>query len=108
MKYILDTHAFLWWIGDHDDLSDTARGNYRRSGKRNILQCCFRLGNRHKNKEPENWLFQDKWDEFIESNIRTNNFLIMPINLAHSILLRSLPNTHRDPFDQMLASPVFA
>ncbi|MEQ9552713.1 MAG: type II toxin-antitoxin system VapC family toxin [Coleofasciculus sp. G3-WIS-01] len=101
MKLLLDTHTFIWWDSQPNKLSQKA------------LSLC---------QEPENmlllsvasiWEIQIKLQlgklklnlplaELIESQQKTNNLEILPITLRHVLVLESLPNPHKDPFDRLL------
>jgi len=44
----------------------------------------------------------EPYDIFIEREITTNDFRILPIEPKHTAVLTTLPFHHRDPFDRLL------
>ena len=102
MKYLLDTHAFLWFINGSIELSPKAKS---------IIQ------------NPKNAIFlsiASFWEIAIKLNIGKlaidmpfeemkkeadkNDFQILPIQFEDTLLLTSLELFHKDPFDRILIS----
>lgn len=103
MKYLLDTHVFLWLNFAPEKLPDP------------VLASC---------KSPETQLFIShvtpweiqikhqigklRLDEPISTMIKVqqedNQMQLLPIHLSHIYALRDLPAIHRDPFDRLLIS----
>jgi PIN domain nuclease of toxin-antitoxin system len=101
MRYLLDTHAFIWLDSIPVNLSAK------------VISIC---------KDPANLLFisvASIWEMQIKINAgkltlpkpltdiiqwqRENNSIqILPVNLPHIFALDKLPVHHRDPFDRML------
>jgi len=101
MKYLLDTHAFIWLDSIPDQLSSKA-----------VIIC----------KDPANILYVSLasiWEMQIKISAgklqlpkplaeiiqwqQQNNFIqLLPITIQHIFTLDSLPQYHRDPFDRML------
>lgn len=97
---LLDTHAFLWWLADHPNLSHRARhaivdeaddvfvsaasvweiATKRRIGKLNLVP------------------FQDG----IEAEIEAERFHTLTVTAAHAEKAGGLNHVHKDPFDRML------
>ena len=83
MKYLLDTHAFLWWIDDSPRLSAEARrviGDGRNqiffsaaSGWEIAVKC--RLGKLELPRVP---------GKYIPEQVRLNDFQVMPVELSHA------------------------
>lgn len=97
MKYLLDTHVFLWWLQNPHLLSDRAR---------------VAIAN------PQNFVFVSSVS-FVEIAIKETigklkaegdpaaelancRFYELPLTIAHAAALRALPPIHKDPFDRML------
>jgi PIN domain nuclease of toxin-antitoxin system len=40
----------------------------------------------------------------LDTQIQTNDFQILPIEVAHTALVTTLPFHHKDPFDRLLIS----
>jgi PIN domain nuclease of toxin-antitoxin system len=102
VKYLLDTHVFLWWIlGDLRlptavrKAIESARGNVfisvaslwellikTRTGKITLPDI-----------SPENFLLRE---------IQANHMEILTIHAPHVFEAAALPPHHKDPFDRML------
>jgi PIN domain nuclease of toxin-antitoxin system len=103
MKYLLDTHALLWWLNDHERLSPDAR---------EIIG------------DPENDIYvsaASAWEiatKFARGRlsgafvilpdfagvVEQEGFRELPINSTHMVRSAMLPGDHRDPFDRILAA----
>jgi PIN domain nuclease of toxin-antitoxin system len=100
MKLLLDTHAFIWFVENDENLPSRIR-----------IQI----------EDIENDIFisiVSLWEIAIKtslgkleiaidipamiSKIEANGFSILPIFPEHTICVSSLPFHHRDPFDRML------
>ena len=103
MKYLLDTHAFIWFITEHRRLSQRA-GNIIKDRNNEIFfsaasawEICIksRLGRLTIEGDPE---------LFIVNQLAENRFRSLPIQISHSVYTLHLPEIHKDPFDRMLIS----
>lgn len=102
MKYLLDTHAFIWWDSEPSKLSVQ------------VLAIC---------QDPTNILFlsiASIWEMQIKSQLGKLTLLVplatvierqfanrigaLPISIPHIHGLEGLPSHHRDPFDRMLVA----
>ena len=107
MKLLLDTHAFLWWIGDDARLSVPAReaiadpGNEVSVSVASAWELAIKTGLGR--FEPDGDL-----GPFIEDQIRLNAFSVLPVKLEHAVSVSSLPAHHRDPFDRLLVAQAAA
>ena len=97
MPYLLDTHILLFWYDNPKLLSDKARA---------IIE------------NPNNVVFISSvstWEIAIKKSlgklnvpdrlfdlVKNGDFLELPITIAHTKKLLSLPDHHRDPFDRLL------
>ena len=106
MKYLLDTHAFLWYFQDADKLSETAA---------NIIEDI----NVHKYVSVASfWEFSIKYSmgklrfegglPVLWEMIVQNGCTVLPITQLHLSNVITLPFHHRDPFDRMLISTALA
>ena len=97
MRYLADTHVFLWWLNDDPKL---------RSGVRKVLgdptsavhvsaasiweiAIKVRIGKLDFDGDPVR-------------EIGANGFLDLPMTASHAYAAGSLPCHHEDPFDRML------
>jgi PIN domain nuclease of toxin-antitoxin system len=101
MNYLLDTHAFIWWITGSDLMPATmAEWLSQASGAIWIsvaslweMSIKIRLG---KLKMPE------PFDNYVLRQIHMNRLEILPIHAPHVFGTMKLPMHHRDPFDRLL------
>ncbi len=101
MNVLLDTHAFLWWITDDSQLSETAR-NMIGTGKNTLYWSAasswevaikYALARLPLPEEPGKFLTEELGKNRIES---------LSISDMHAFLAGRLPHHHKDPFDRML------
>lgn len=100
MKYILDTHTFIWWHEKPSLLSER------------VLNLCEDVDNQLFLSMASIWEMQIKLqlnklnleDSLIEMiNVqRANGIEVLPIAFEHVISLDNLPLHHKDPFDRLL------
>ena len=103
MKYILDTHTFLWWITDNDSLSGHAREIIRDGG--NTLFLSAASGWEIAIKAGLGRLdLQDEPEKVIPEQMLLNEFRGLPIQMSHALHVHALPVHHRDPFDRVLVA----
>jgi PIN domain nuclease of toxin-antitoxin system len=101
MSYLLDTHAFLWFITDAPALSPTAKALIEDAENDICLSIAsvwemaikFSLG---KLKMPT------PFAEFVETQLRENDIRLLAITTQHIEGVATLPFHHRDPFDRLM------
>ena len=101
MKYLLDTHAFLWFVTDNDKLSSNARSIIKNSNNEVYFSAAsawemsikVRLGR---------LTIEEELEPFIIKQLSENNFSTLSITIFHSIYTSKLPDIHKDPFDRMI------
>ena len=103
MKLLLDTHAFLWWIGDNPNLSSKAR-RLCEDGNNEIFFSAASGWEMAIKAGLGRLVLPDPPEEFIVGNLKANAFQILPVHLNHTCRVRSLPDHHRDPFDRLLVA----
>lgn len=99
MRLLLDTHALLWWSGNHPALS-TAADQLLADGTHEVYVSAAsawevttkaRLGK----------LDAGPLGEDFAAEIQRQGFLPLPVTVEHAQRAGSLPGPHRDPFDRM-------
>lgn len=100
MKFLLDTHAFLWFVNDSQQLSLEAK-NLIESDVDLFLSIAS-LWEIAIKMSLGKLTLPDTYDKFIHQQIGLNDVEILPINLAHLNVVATLPFHHRDPFDRLL------
>lgn len=103
MRYLLDTHALLWWMTDDPQLSSRAR-ELIADERNDILVSAasaweiatkFRLG-----MLPIGEAAIPRFNELVEAD----GFEHLPVTYLHALRAGSFHIEHRDPFDRMLAA----
>jgi PIN domain nuclease of toxin-antitoxin system len=101
MKVLLDTHAFLWFIAGDSQLGAQARSIIEDPSNDVKLSIVSVWEIAIKNALRKLTLASPFRDVF-PALITSNNFGLLPIEIAHAICVNGLPLHHRDPFDRLL------
>lgn len=101
MKFLLDTHSFLWWVGNDHRLSSAARDGIASSENEVYFSVVSAWEMAIKIKLGRLSL-ERGLERFLKTHLSRNAFSILPVGLNHAIQLDTLPLHHRDPFDRML------
>lgn len=101
MKYLLDTHAFMWADSNSSQLSKSAKAEI--SDPDNMifvsLVSIWEIQIKHQlGKLP----LTGELNAIVERQQQENGIELLPIQLSHIIELDNLPLLHRDPFDRLL------
>ncbi len=101
MNCLLDTHVFLWWIMDREELSRKARDLIADPGNDVFLSAasCWEMAIKATLGRLE---LPMRPDRFIAGQLAVNHFSALPVTVAHACAVHDLPNHHKDPFDRML------
>jgi PIN domain nuclease of toxin-antitoxin system len=107
VKLLLDTHAFLWWIGDDPRLSSPARASIADPGSEVwfSVASAWELAIKAAIGRIET---EAPLSRFLEEQTRQNGFRVLPVLLGHAAGVESLPDHHRDPFDRLLVAQAIA
>jgi PIN domain nuclease of toxin-antitoxin system len=101
MRYLLDTHTFLWFGLSDPRLS--ARGqalivdpdNEILLSPASFWEVAIKISiGKYSLLEP--------YQPFVEREIATNGYRVLPIEVPHTAALLTMPFHHRDPFDRIL------
>lgn len=101
MRFLLDTHAFLWFVLNDSQLSQKA------------LQLIVEPAHDILISPASYWELAIKvslgkyqipgsFQVWMEQQMVDNAFQILPITIAHAAMVTTLPFHHRDPFDRLL------
>ncbi|NJR52098.1 MAG: type II toxin-antitoxin system VapC family toxin [Leptolyngbyaceae cyanobacterium CSU_1_3] len=101
MNALLDTHAFLWWVIDDPQLSNTAKAIITEPTNTIYFSVVSaweiiikeRTGKLSLPESPE---------AYIPSRLASNRFVTLTVEMHHVLQIALLPNHHRDPFDRLL------
>lgn len=99
MKYLLDTHIFLWWLQNDKRLKDSIRTILTQSDTIYVsVVSGWELSIKLKKKS------KFKLKSTIEECYQKAGFEILDVKLPHILYLQRLQDHHNDPFDRMLIS----
>src|SRR5919199_5570360 len=101
MRALLDTHAFLWWVTDDAQLSDTARSAISEPANVLFLSAASAWEIVIKNRTGKLTLPQ-RPEQYIPSRLAANRFESLPIQTIHALQVANPPDYHRAPFDRIL------
>ncbi len=101
MRYLLDTHVFLWMAADPDRLSQEVRNAVSRKSNRLYLSSASGweialLRNLGRIELP------DVPHRFVPEAMQHLSVIPIPIGFTTAIAAASLPLIHRDPFDRII------
>ncbi len=100
MRYLLDTHTFIWFVSGNKELSSKARKAIEADNAINLISIAsiWEMAIKYSMDRLElSTTFQKLADQITE-----NDFAILPISFNDVLMLSSLPFHHRDPFDRMI------
>jgi PIN domain nuclease of toxin-antitoxin system len=101
MKYLLDTHTFIWWDDSPTKLSSVVLELLK--DKENIIYLSLvSLWEIQIKLQIGKLKFDLSLAEKVSNQQRTNNIQLLPITKEHIFALDDLPLHHRDPFDRLL------
>lgn len=98
MRFILDTHALLWWLSGDSQLGSDARAKIEDRSNEVIISSASLWEITIKQSLGRLEVDIAK----INSEIIAQGFKQIGIEIDHLVELVTLPHHHRDPFDRML------
>ena len=105
MKFMLDTHAFLWWINRHERLTAKALDTIG-SGRNEIFVSVVNVWEIVIKAKIGRIQMPGDLGSFLNRQIAENSFQILPIQMPHALHVYQLPDhpRHRDPFHRLLVA----
>ena len=102
MKYLLDTHALLWYFEDSPKLPGTVSAIIENTQTQKYISIAsmweFTI------KQSLGKLYFDGGVDAFWSMTEENGFFVLPITKSYLIEAAKLPFLHRDPFDRLLVA----
>jgi PIN domain nuclease of toxin-antitoxin system len=98
---LLDSHAFLWFAGDDDHLSVSARETII-DGNQPLWISIASLWELSIKISLEKLKLKESLEELVKKQVDTNRLQILALSPQHTYALQRLPFHHRDPFDRLL------
>lgn len=103
MRMLLDTHAFLWWVGAGRKLPRRARSAVG-SGRNECFVSIATAWEIAIKVSLGSLRVESSLERFLPDQIAANGFQPLPIDLRHTARVATLPFHHRDPFDRLLVA----
>lgn len=103
LRFLLDTHALLWWLFDDPRLSSHAREILTDPSNEILVSSAtaWEIATKHRLGKLGG---VDVLVTDMAAWIRLAGFSDLPIQISHAQKAGSWPQRHRDPFDRMLAA----
>ena len=96
MRLLLDTNAFIWWVGDDPRLGPSARSIIADS-ENDVFVSAASAWEISIKRAKGKLGFGD-----VETALEAHAFEPLAIELEHGVAAGDLPPHHRDPFDRVL------
>jgi PIN domain nuclease of toxin-antitoxin system len=96
MRFLLDTHALIWWLADHPRLSRAAI-----TDPDNVTFASAASGYEIASKQRLGKLF-GKIAQDLPSALRQARIPVLGLSLEHTVAAGLLPGPHRDPWDRLI------
>jgi len=101
MRYLLDTHAILWWRQDDPRLPHRIDAVLQ-SPENEILFSQVSLWEIAIKRSLGRLKLEGSLEEFVDGLRNEQGFIMLPLEVSHFTRLESLPHHHGDPFDRLL------
>ena len=101
MRFLLDTHAFLWFIQGNDNISDVAKSSVEDSTHEKFISIAS-LWEIAIKVSIGKLAVEMPMTELVETQVLGNAFGILGILPEHLEELSKLPFHHKDPFDRLI------
>lgn len=102
MRYLIDTHVFLWFVSNTEELSQIARTLIEDS-QNEIFISIASLWEISIKTAIGKLNINGNYESVID-DVNDNSIQVLPINFAHTVEQNTLPFHHRDPFDRIIIS----
>lgn len=102
MKLLLDTHTFLWFIGDNPKLSAAAKKLLESDV--DLMISAASLWEIAIKVSIGKLTLTQSFQDFIPDQLARNSVKLPAISTAHLVVVSNLPFHHRDPFDRLMVA----
>lgn len=107
MRFLLDTHTFLWFIGGDERLSATAR-QLIADIEHELFLSTVSLWEIALKTGLGKLTLRKSFDELFPSELKANEITVLAIDIDALSHLINLPFHHRAPFDRLLIAQAIA
>ena len=101
MKFLLDTHTFLWFTGGSPKLDAYARHLIENTENERLLSIAS-LWEMSIKASIGKLRLNLTFPEIVSSHVNDNAIKLLHIRPEHLDIVRSLPFHHKDPFDRLI------
>lgn len=103
MNLLLDSHAFLWFVGADARLSPAAQVLIADPANRKFVSIatCWEIAIK---VGLGKLALGEPATTFLPRELAANHFDLLPIELRHATFVETLAPHHRDPFDRLLVA----
>jgi PIN domain nuclease of toxin-antitoxin system len=101
MRYLLDTHTFLWWNMDDAHLSNLAKELIANGNNEVFLSAATAWEIAIKTARGRLTLPEDP-TRYVSNRMGLHGFQALPVQIHHAVQVYKLPMHHTDPFDRLL------
>jgi PIN domain nuclease of toxin-antitoxin system len=101
MRYLVDTHAAIWWFEDSARLTEAARKAMAAEENDVYVSAASAWEIATKHRIGKLSISEDLAAD-IQGMIERQRFQPLPVTMAHAETAGRLAGAHRDPFDRML------
>ena len=103
MRFLIDSHTFLWWRAGSPALSTTARNTIADPANEVLISIAALWELTIKESTGKLTFTPD-----LETMIADEGFWVLPITFVHLRRIGTLPRVHKDPFDRMMIAQALA
>lgn len=103
MRFLLDTHAFIWAVSAPDRLRHSGFDLIADSANTVVFSAISALEIAIKVSIGKLTLPEHASD-FVTSRVEALSMTMLPVYASHALRVASLPNHHGDPFDRVLVA----
>jgi PIN domain nuclease of toxin-antitoxin system len=98
LRLLLDTHVLIWWLGDSQRLSSTARAAIASQGNDLFVSACAAYEIAYKQQSGR----LPPLSEHLPRQLHREGIIVLSISLEHALAAAVLPGPHRDPWDRIM------
>lgn len=103
MRYLLDTHCWLWLAAEPDRLSPSVLARLENPASARLISTAvvWEIAIKHQLGKLR---LPASLEELVPGLLETQRAGVVPVELAHALQVSHLPLHHRDPFDRILVA----
>jgi PIN domain nuclease of toxin-antitoxin system len=103
VRFLIDSHAFLWWAEASPDLGTAARNAIADPANEVLISIAALWELSIKQSSGKLTLPAD-----LETMVTSQSFSVLSVTFVHLRHIGTLPRVHRDPFDRMMIAQALA